>query len=157
MGSSSNKAEDENHINNGVESDADVVVVYLADAGRIAVAHKCKRACGKFPWAHTHGWTEGDPLAQKGKCQCSHCKKSFSSKTNYSGWKAHHLSSKHGLSLVDGWSNHNLKGFYVVIVHSIDIVMAKSKSLLLIIINITNGHGVGVRVAKALFEHLKGM
>ncbi|CAK9191019.1 unnamed protein product [Sphagnum troendelagicum] len=44
MGSSSNKAEDENHINNGVESDADVVVVYLADAGRIAVAHKCKRA-----------------------------------------------------------------------------------------------------------------
>ncbi len=35
--------------------------------------------------------------------------------------------------------------------------MAKSKSLLLTIIDIASGRGVGVRVAKALFEHLKGM
>jgi hypothetical protein len=58
---------------------------------------------------------------------------------------------------LDGWSNHNLKGFYVMTAHWIDTVTAKSKSLLLTIIDITSGCGVGVRVAKALFEHLKGM
>jgi len=58
---------------------------------------------------------------------------------------------------LDGWSNCNLKGFYVVIAHWIDIVMAKSKSLLLTIIDVTNGLGVGVHITKALFEHLKGM
>jgi hypothetical protein len=31
------------------------------------------------------------------------------------------------------------------------------KSLLLTIIDVASGHGVGVRVAKALFEHSKGM
>jgi len=67
------------------------------DACRVALAHKHKRACGEFPWVHTHGWMEGDPVAQKGKRQCSHCKKWFSSKTNCSGWKAH-LSNKHDLS-----------------------------------------------------------
>jgi hypothetical protein len=49
---------------------------------------------GNFP-GHTP--TEGDPLAQKGKRQCNHCKIWFSSKTNSSSWKAH-LSSKHVLS-----------------------------------------------------------
>jgi hypothetical protein len=58
---------------------------------------------------------------------------------------------------LDGWSNHNLKGFYVVTTHWIDIVLAKSKSLLLTIINVVSGRGVGVHVAKALFKHLKGM
>jgi hypothetical protein len=67
MGSSNNEAGDEDYINDGVGSDADVVVVDLADAGRIALAHKRKCAHGEFPWAHTHGWMEGDPLAQKGK------------------------------------------------------------------------------------------
>jgi hypothetical protein len=67
MGSSSNEAEDEDHINDGVRSDADVVVVDLADVGSTALAHKRKCARGEFPWAHTHGWMEGDPLAQKGK------------------------------------------------------------------------------------------
>ncbi|CAK9858004.1 unnamed protein product [Sphagnum jensenii] len=43
-------------------SDANVVVVNLADVGRVALAHKRKHARGQFPWAHTHGWTEGDPL-----------------------------------------------------------------------------------------------
>jgi len=42
-------------------------------------------------------------------------------------------------------------------VHWIDIVMAKSKSLLLTIIDVANGRGVGVRIVKAPFEHLKGM
>jgi hypothetical protein len=97
MGSSSNEAEDEDCIRDDVKFDANVVVVDLADAGRATLAHKRKRARGEFPWAHTHGWTEGDPLAQKGKRQCSHYKKWFLSKTNYSGWKAD-LSSKHGLS-----------------------------------------------------------
>jgi hypothetical protein len=82
MGNSSNEAGDENHINNGVGSDADVAVVDLADAGCAALAHKHKRAHGEFPWAHTHGWTKGDPLAQKGKRPCNHCKKCFSSNTN---------------------------------------------------------------------------
>jgi hypothetical protein len=58
---------------------------------------------------------------------------------------------------LDGWSNRNLKGFYVVTTHWIDTVTAKSKSLLLTIIDVASGRGVGVHVAKALFEHLKGM
>jgi hypothetical protein len=35
--------------------------------------------------------------------------------------------------------------------------MTKSKSLLLTIIDVTNGRGIRVCVIKALFEHLKGM
>ncbi len=58
---------------------------------------------------------------------------------------------------LDGWSNRNLKGFYVVTAHWIDTVTAKSKSLLLTIIDVASGRGIGVRVTKALFEHLKGM
>jgi hypothetical protein len=60
-------------------------------------------------------------------------------------------------STLDGWLNRNLKRFYVVIAHWIDTVTAKLKSLLLTIIDIVNGHGVGVRIAKALFKHLKRM
>jgi hypothetical protein len=55
--------QDEDRISDDVGFNADVVVVDLVDAGRAALAHKHKRACGEFPWAHTHGWTEGDPLA----------------------------------------------------------------------------------------------
>jgi hypothetical protein len=75
MGSSRSKAGDEDHIIDGVGFDVDVVVVDLADAGRATLAHKRKRARGEFPWAHTHGQIKGDSLAQKGKRQCSHCKK----------------------------------------------------------------------------------
>jgi putative aminopeptidase FrvX len=67
MGSSSSEAGDEDRISDGVGSDANAVVVDLADVSRATLAHKCKRAHGEFPWAHTHGWMEGDPLAQKGK------------------------------------------------------------------------------------------
>jgi hypothetical protein len=41
--------------------------------------------------------------------------------------------------------------------HWIDTITTKSKSLMLTIIDVASGCGVGVRVAKALFEHLKGM
>jgi len=58
---------------------------------------------------------------------------------------------------LDGWLNRNLKGFYVVIAHWIDTIIAKSKSLLLTIIDVANGRSIGARVAKAFFEHLKGM
>jgi hypothetical protein len=63
---------------------------------------------------HTHGWTEGDPLAQKGKRQCSHCKKWFSSNTNCSSWKAH-LSSKHGLSQAGSDKASSAPGFGVLV------------------------------------------
>jgi hypothetical protein len=58
---------------------------------------------------------------------------------------------------LDGWSNRNLKGFYVVTVHWIDVSSMTMKSLLLTIIDVTCGTGVGRRVGTALFEHLKGM
>ena len=89
MGSSSSKAGDEDCINDYVGSHSDVVVIDLADAGHTTLAHKRKRARGGFPWAHNHGWMEGDPLAQKGKRQCGHYKKWLSSKTNCYGWEAH--------------------------------------------------------------------
>ncbi len=59
--------------------------------------------------------------------------------------------------MLDGWSNRNMKGFYVMTAHWIDTVTTKSKSLLLTIIDVTSGCGIGVRIAKAFFEHLKGM
>ncbi len=77
MGSSSSETGDENHISDGVGFDVDVVVVDLADAGHATLAHKRKCARGEFPWVHAHGCTKGDSLAQKGKRQCSHCKKWF--------------------------------------------------------------------------------
>jgi hypothetical protein len=58
---------------------------------------------------------------------------------------------------LDGWSNRNLKGFYVVIAHWIDTITAKLKNLLLTIIDVASGRSIGVHVAKAFFEHLKGM
>ncbi|CAM6025663.1 unnamed protein product [Sphagnum balticum] len=58
---------------------------------------------------------------------------------------------------LDGWLNCNLKRFYVVIAHWIDTLTAKLKSSLLTIIDVASGRGIGMHVAKALFEHLKGM
>ncbi len=63
------QSQDEDRISDSVGFDADVVVVDLADASRAALAHKRKCACGEFPWAHTHGWTEGDPLAHTSRNQ----------------------------------------------------------------------------------------
>jgi hypothetical protein len=58
---------------------------------------------------------------------------------------------------LDGWSNRNLKGFYVVTVHWVDMSSMVMKSLLLTIIDVACGTGVGRRVGTALFEHLKGI
>lgn len=54
---------------------------------------------------------------------------------------------------LDGWSNRNLKGFHVVIAHYIDISALSSKSILLMILDVTCGAGVRTN----LFEHLKYM
>jgi hypothetical protein len=59
--------------------------------------------------------------------------------------------------MLDGWFNRNLKGFYVVTVHWVDVSSMAIKSLLLTIIDVACGTGVGRRVGTALFEHLKGM
>jgi hypothetical protein len=49
MGSSNSEAKDEDHISDDVRSNADIVVVDLADVGRATLAHKHKCACGEFP------------------------------------------------------------------------------------------------------------
>ncbi|OAE20506.1 hypothetical protein AXG93_948s1130 [Marchantia polymorpha subsp. ruderalis] len=58
---------------------------------------------------------------------------------------------------LDGWSNRNLKGFYVVTAHWVDVVTMKTKSILLTILDVKCGAGVGVRVETDLFEYLKRM
>jgi hypothetical protein len=52
---------------------------------------------------------------------------------------------------LDGWSNRNLKGFYVVTVHWVDVSSMAKKGLLLTIIDVPCGTGVGRRVGTALF------
>jgi hypothetical protein len=49
---------------------------------------------------------------------------------------------------LDGRSNRNLKGFYVVTVHWVDVSCMAMKSLLLTIIDVACGTGVGRRVGK---------
>jgi len=56
---------------------------------------------------------------------------------------------------LDGWSNRNLKGFYVVTAHWVDIASLTNKSILLTILDIKCGTGVSKRVGAALFEYLK--
>ncbi|BBN16354.1 hypothetical protein Mp_7g05660 [Marchantia polymorpha subsp. ruderalis] len=58
---------------------------------------------------------------------------------------------------MNGWSNRNLKGFYVVTAQWIDLETLSPKSILLTILDVECGTGVGRRVGTALFEHLKGM
>jgi hypothetical protein len=55
---------------------------------------------------------------------------------------------------MDGWSNHNLKGFYVVTAHWIDTTSGTMKSLLLTILDVFSCTGVGNRVGSAFFAHL---
>jgi hAT family C-terminal dimerisation region len=55
---------------------------------------------------------------------------------------------------MDGWSNRNLKGFYVVTAHWIDTTSGCFKSLLLTILDVSCGTGVGNRVGLALFTYL---
>jgi hypothetical protein len=150
MGSSSSEAGDEDRISDGVGSDANVVVVDLANAGCAALAHKRKCACGEFPWAHTHGWMEGNPLAQKGKCQCSHYKKWFSSKINSYGWKAH-FSNKHGLSQAGSEKASCAPGFGVLVqttlksVSFLDHVARKYKN---IVVDFVIGGDISLQAAR---------
>ena len=58
---------------------------------------------------------------------------------------------------MDGWSNRNLKGFYVVTAHWVDTRSGCYKSLLLTILDISCGTGVGNRVGSALFSYLLEM
>ncbi|OAE26014.1 hypothetical protein AXG93_4601s1130 [Marchantia polymorpha subsp. ruderalis] len=60
-------------------------------------------------------------------------------------------------STLDGWSNQNLKGFYVVTAHWMDVVTLKAKSILLAILDVKCGAGVGMHVGTDLFEYLKRM
>jgi hypothetical protein len=55
------------------------------------------------------------------------------------------------LTLDDG-SNHNLKGFYVVIMHWVDIAPLTNKSILVPILDIKCGTSVSKCVGAALFE-----
>jgi hypothetical protein len=56
---------------------------------------------------------------------------------------------------LDGWSNRNLKGFYVVTAHWVDVTSLTNKSILLTILDVKCGTGVSKRVGTALFEYLK--
>lgn len=58
---------------------------------------------------------------------------------------------------MDGWSNRNIKGFFIVTAHWVDAASGTSKSLLLTILDVQSGKGVGRRAGEALFEHLKAM
>nr|XP_032823942.1 uncharacterized protein LOC116950326 [Petromyzon marinus] len=58
---------------------------------------------------------------------------------------------------IDGWSNRNLKGFWMVTVHWIDTKSVASKSLLLMILYVQSRRGVGKRIGTALFEHLQSL
>jgi len=56
---------------------------------------------------------------------------------------------------LDGWSNRNLKGFYVVTAHLVDVISLTNKNILLTILDVKCGTGVNNRVGVALFEYLK--
>jgi hypothetical protein len=55
---------------------------------------------------------------------------------------------------MDGWSNQNLKGFYIVTVHWVDTVSGQMKSILHTILDVSSGTGVGNRVGLALYTYL---
>ncbi|CAM6008284.1 unnamed protein product [Sphagnum balticum] len=67
MGSSNNEAGDEDRISDGVRSDADVVLVNLADAGSTALAHKRKRARGEFSLGARPWMDRGRSLSTEGE------------------------------------------------------------------------------------------
>jgi hypothetical protein len=56
---------------------------------------------------------------------------------------------------LDGWSNRNLKGFYIVTAHWVDVISLTNKNILLTILDVKCGTGVSNRVGAALFEYLK--
>jgi hypothetical protein len=56
---------------------------------------------------------------------------------------------------LDAWSNRNLKGFYVIIAHWVDVASLTNKSILLTIFDIKCETGVSKRVEATLFKYLK--
>jgi hypothetical protein len=56
---------------------------------------------------------------------------------------------------LDSLSNRNLKGFYIVTAHSVDVASLTNKSILLMILDVKCGTSVSKRVGAALFKHLK--
>jgi len=56
---------------------------------------------------------------------------------------------------LDGWLNRNLKGFYVVTTHWVDVTSLPNKNILLTILDVKCGTDVSKRVGAALFEYLK--
>jgi hypothetical protein len=58
---------------------------------------------------------------------------------------------------IDGWSNRNLKWFWMVTAHWIDTSSGESRSVLLTILDVVYGRGIVKRVIEALFTQLKSM
>jgi hypothetical protein len=56
---------------------------------------------------------------------------------------------------LDNWSNRNLKGFYVVTMHWVDVAFLTNKSILLTILDVMCGIGINKQVGAALFKYLK--
>ncbi|CAK9206011.1 unnamed protein product [Sphagnum troendelagicum] len=67
---------------------------------------------------------------------------------------AQHLDVAISLTL-DDWSNHNLKGFYVIIAHWVDVVSLTDKGIFMAILDVKCETSVSKRVGAALFEYLK--
>jgi hypothetical protein len=57
--------------------------------------------------------------------------------------------------MLDGWSNCNLKGFYIVTAYWVDVASLTNKSILLTILDVKCGISVNKRVKAALFKYLK--
>ena len=58
---------------------------------------------------------------------------------------------------MDGWSNRNMKGFYVVTAHWIDTRTRRMKTLVLTILDVSSGTGVGNRVGSTFYTYLCDM
>ncbi len=71
-------------------------------------------------------------------------------------WVYKELGSASAISFtLDGSSNFNLKGFYVVTAQWVDVTSLTNKNILLTILDVKRGIGVSKRVRTALFEYLK--
>jgi hypothetical protein len=58
---------------------------------------------------------------------------------------------------LDGWSNRNLKGFYVVTAYWVDVASLNNKSILPTILDVKCGTSVSKHIGATLFKYLKRM
>jgi hypothetical protein len=58
---------------------------------------------------------------------------------------------------LDGWSNRNLKGFYVVTAYWVDVASLNNKSILPTILDVKCGTSVNKHIGATLFKYLKRM